>query len=131
MEILNVFTASLTTIGAAALLIGLVITYKQHKHGKPPSRFLVALMLIAGIGLSGGLLKSAIDTVNRYAANLSGTLTSQALGVSIPLIAGLAAAVWIYYDWHTKRIEKATPWIALVLPAMLPLSAVLGSALGG
>lgn len=131
MEVLNVFTASLTTIGAVALVIALVLTYKHHKHGKPPTRLLVVLMLIAGVGLSGGFLKSALDTVNQYANHITGTLTSQALGVSIPLLLGLAAAVWIWIDWHTKKIEKATPWIALVLPTVLPIAAVLGTALGG
>lgn len=118
-------------IGALALGWALILFYKKHRHRQPPSRFQVFLMLVAGFFLSGGLVGTVVETAGHAAKAQGANLAGQVFGVGTPLVLAFFACVWIVHDWKTKDIETATPWIALVTPMMLPISAGIGAYFAG
>lgn len=123
--------ATSSLIGAIALGWALILFYKGYKHKKPPSRFMVALMLVAGFFLSGGIAGHIVNTAGGAAGAGASTMTARVFGIGTPLVIAFLIGVWIVYDWRTKKIEAVTPWLALVAPAMLPVAAGIGAYTAG
>lgn len=120
-------------MGLIALAAALVILWRHSWSG---SRVTVLLMLAGGAGIAagGGLLSEWLTRAGQWLASLATDATATAVGVGMPALVAVAAAVWVAVDLRDKQIHPATPWVALCLPTLVMVTgamAVAGDWLSG
>lgn len=109
------FTGTGVAIGALAL--ALVVMWRHRWQG---SRFTVALMLLAGFGISqAGWAGTALAAVGGWVGGFAGEGTAQVFGVSVPAVVLIVMVAWVVIDVWDRSIHRFTPWVALALPAVL------------
>lgn len=117
--------------GAVAVIafgIALMILYKRKWKA---SRIVVVLMLLAGFGLTGGIVGNGIMAATKALGMAANTATAKAFGVGVPILLFVLACVWVGIDMKDKKIVKATPWIALAIPTLLVALGGMYVGLGG
>lgn len=117
----------MTMIGLIALAAALVVLWR---HGWRGSRVTVVLMLAGGTALAtgGGMLTQWLTRGGQWLAGLATTATSTAVGVGMPALVAIAAAVWVAVDLRDRQIHPATPWVALCLPTLVMVTGAMAVA---
>jgi len=105
--------------GAVAVIafgLALLLLYKRNWR---PSRIVVVLMLLAGFGLTGGIVGDGILAAARALGTAASTATAKAFGVGVPIALLVLAIAWVVIDMKDRVITIPTPWIALAIPTLM------------
>lgn len=105
--------------GAVAVIafgLALLLLYKRNWR---PSRIVTVLMLLAGFGLTGGIIGSGILAATKALGAAASTATARGFGVAVPIVLLVLAVAWVVIDMKDKTITRPTPWIALAIPTLM------------
>lgn len=105
----------LTIAAVFALAIGVVLHIRK---AAPKVVGVCALIVGAGIaGWAGSLLAALGGLIGTASESIGGQLLGVGVAGAIP--AGIVT--WLYLDFRKKgKVSKALPYLALIIPAMLP-----------
>ncbi len=102
----------------AVLALGIALTI-MWRRGWQASRLTVVLMLLAGFGITAGLVGQLLTRGGETIAAGISTGTAQLFGVGVPLLLVAVMITVLVVDMKDRVIHKATPWVALALPNTL------------
>lgn len=117
--------------GAVAVIAFGLALLLLYKRGWKPSRIVVVLMLLAGFGLTGGILGSGILAATRALGEAASTATARGFGVAVPIVLLVIAVAWVVIDMKDRTITVPTPWIALAIPTLMVALGGLYVGIGG
>ncbi len=108
----------LSAAAVAVLALGIAVTM-MWRRGWQASRLVVVLMLLAGFGITAGLVGRLLTRGGSLIGGAITTGTAQLFGVGVPLLLIVVMVTWLIIDMKDRVIHKATPWMALALPTTL------------
>lgn len=116
-----------TAAAAIALAVGLVLMWL-----KVMPKIVALLMLAAGGAITGGFVGNLLARGAEGAFGLVGSLTSAAVGVAVPAVLAIAAAIVVVHDlWPKHNANRITAVLAFALPVLaVSIPGAAGSALG-
>lgn len=118
-----------TAVAVMALGVALVVMWRHHWRGSRP---VVALMLLAGFGITGsGMLGDALVRGGEMLANVANEGTARAFGVGVPMLVLAIVTTLIVVDVKDRIIHPATPWLALAWPTLLAVVGGVSTGVGG
>lgn len=107
-----------------ALAIAAVLMWKNRA-----SKIVALLALVAGAGITAGLLGQLLRDGLRWASDMVGRLTSTAVGVAVPSVLAIVfVLIYVHDMWPRHRASRVTAFIGLALPV---LAVALPGAAGG
>jgi hypothetical protein len=109
-------TLTAASIGAIALVAGLVLFFK--KSGK---KIVPWLMLIAGLSIAGGVINRILDRIGASTARATESASARLFGVGVPFLITIAMGIVLYIHMKPKGQPptRFTPWLAFVFPSVL------------
>lgn len=107
---------SATAVAVIALGVALTVMWRRHWSA---NRIIVVLMLLAGFGITGGMLGQVLQRGGEAIGGAIDTATSKLFGIGVPLLIIAVLITLVVIDMRDRVIHIATPWVALVLPTML------------
>lgn len=109
-------TLTAASIGAIALVAGLVLFFK--KAGK---KIVPWLMLIAGLSIAGGVINRVLERIGDSASRATESASARLFGVGLPFLLTIAMGIVLYIHMKPKGQPptRFTPWLALVFPSVL------------
>lgn len=117
-----------TAVAVIALGIALTVMWRHRWQG---SRFTVALMLLAGFGVTAsGLVGGALVSGGQALATAAEAGTGRLFGVGVPVAVLAVVTTWIVVDVRDRIIHVATPWLALAWPTLLAVVGGVSTGLG-
>lgn len=118
------------TGGAVAVVLG-ALGFVMHKKRVAP-RWTTSFFLLAGLGITGGIVGQGLTNLAAMVGRLVGTGTAKAFGVGVPLAAVAVVIALVAIDWKKNGARsKSTPWLALAIPALLAATAGVYIGVGG
>lgn len=112
---------------AIALAVGLVLMWLRVAP-----KLVALLMLAAGGAITGGFVGSLLERGAQGAFSLVGSVTSAAVGVAVPAVLAIVAAIIVVHDlWPKHGANRVTAVLAFALPVLgVSIPGAAGSALG-
>lgn len=99
---------------AIALAVALVLMWLQVTP-----KIVALLMLAASGAITGGFVGSLLERGAEGAFRLVGSLTSAAVGVAVPAVLAIVAAIIVIHDlWPKHRANHVTAVLAFALPVL-------------
>jgi hypothetical protein len=116
-----------TAAAGIALAAATVLLWKNRLP-----RIASLLMLVAGAGITDGIIGRYMHNGVDWGSHLVGQLTSRAIGVAVPaVLAVVLAMVFVHDMWPKHRATRITAAVAFVLPVLIAgLPGLAGSVLG-
>lgn len=115
-------------VAVIALAIAVTVMWRHHWQG---SRLTVALMLLAGFGVTAsGLAGDLLVRGGEALATATTEGTARLFGAGVPMAALAIVTTWIVVDVRDRIIHRATPWLALAWPTLLAVVGGVSTGLG-
>jgi hypothetical protein len=101
-------------VATIAAVLALLLAWKR----KAP-KITALLALIAGAGLTAGMIGTYTSRFVTYTQGLTATATNQAVGVAVPAILGITLAFIVLHDmWPKHNASRFTAVAAFFLPVV-------------